>query len=600
MKKVLLISLFSLLWIAGFPQRFEVVTSDAGTPFKRHFSYSIEKGYVDGLPRQVVAGNQTDWLVNSRMVKGNSINNNTFLSGRAVELIGASDNILMTDFAVAPENTNSQYAAGTGIYFPSGPNGQGFVFLGIYQRGTGQLTTLVKFDLLYSGDILGNTIGTRIKYATKERAYYISGMMVDRPFVTMDVNNLQCRSKAFIMKVLPPYTSATVVVFDPDQLVDPKPAWLCSINDIQLNDSQDAIAFTGVNTKEGLSGYYHPMVGMIDMNLNLQWCNVYEMAGLRYSGIDVEFGSNDQSLFALFNSEGRPFAITQTNLAGAVMQQPVEYTFDIPPCYDPSLPALAAIARGHIMHHTDANGLVVTGNSYIENDNREQYQSLFKYEILNAGDLINGSANFGTFSCDLVPIGNQRTITSWWAPENSVIMNDNLYMVGSFNANNNQDYGYNFINVNGFLFSDPHCYVEGNVAIAGVHTQEFKEPGYMIKTQALDFGYTINPWIPDPNKECAAGDMKSLPSTGDNDMNGSIWKYTGMDEGGIHAILIADKPCKYQISIFDFTGKKVCSAQYDVEGMKNIYLKFNTGDQLYLIKVNNGVTMETLKVSGLR
>lgn len=602
MKKSLLIFLLALICMAGSPQRFEVVTSDPAVPFKRHFSYSIEKGYVDGLSRQVVAGNQTDWLINSKVVKGNSINNNTFLSGRAVEMIDVADNILMTDFVIAPENANSEYAAGTGIYFPLGPNGLGYVFLGIYERRTGQLSNLVYFDLLYSGDVLGNTVGTRIKYAANEQAYYISGIMVDRPFVTMDINNLECHSKAFIMKILPPYTDASVLVFEPDQLQDPKLAWLCSINDIQLNDAQSSIAFTGVNTKAEFTGYYQPMVGMIDMNLNLQWCYVYELTGLRYSGIDVEFGSDDQSVFALFNSEGRPFAITQLDLNGSVIQQPEEYIFEMPACYDPLGPQIfPGTARAHIMHYTDGGELVVTGNCFIENDAREQYQSLFRYDIPDAADLRSGNLFFGTYSCDLVPIGNQRTITSWWAPENSVIMDGNLYIVGAFNFNNNTDYGYNFINVNGFNINDPYCYIRGNVAINDLHTQEIEEPGYLTQTRAFEFGYIIYSWIPDPNQECPPpGDGKSAAGTVENDMTGYILKYTGIDEGGIHAILNAETQSNYQIIVYDITGKKVYSAGYDVKGQKYVYLKFNTGNQLYLITVNNGLKFETLKVSGVR
>lgn len=601
MKKILLISLLSLICLAGFPQRFEVQTSDPAVPFKRHFSYSIEKGYVEGRPRQVVAGNQTDWLVNNKVVMGNAINANVFSTGKAVEVINDGENILLTDFTVAPENENSEYAAGTGIYFPVGPTGMGYVYLGIYERRTRQITTLVYYDLLYPGEKPRNTAGTRIKYSANEKAYYISGIMVDRTFVSMDLNNPDCRSKGFILKVVAPFNQASVVVFDPDQLEDPKLPLLCSVNDIQINSSQNLIAFTGVNTKKEFTGH-HPMVGLIDMNLNLQWCFVYELTDFRYSGIDVEFGSNDQSVFALFNSEDRPFAITQLDMSGSVMQQPVEYSFDMPACFSQAEYRIPAIARAHIMHLTETNGLIVTGNTYIENDQREYYQSLFRYDIPNSDDLPNGSLEVGPYSCDKVPLGGQRMLTSWWAPENSVYMDRNLFIVGSYNNNdiNNPEYGYNFIDVNGYNIYDSHCYLPGRVTINPYYMHQVEEPAYMTETSAHEFGYRLYSWQPEPPHFCALGEDKPAFVSGVNGINSSIWKYIGIDEGGIHAILSAESPCKYQVCVFDITGKKVFSAEYDVDGQKVVYLKFHPGDQLYLITVNNGVTSETLKVPGIR
>ena len=73
-----------------------------------------------------------------------------------------------------------------------------------------------------------------------------------------------------------------------------------------------------------------------------------------------------------------------------------------------------------------------------------------------------------------------------------------------------------------------------------------------------------------------------------------------MDEGGIHALLTAESACRYQISVFDVTGKKVFSYENKVDGQTEVYLKFHPGDQLYLINVNNGTRVETLKVPYIR
>jgi hypothetical protein len=64
----------------------------------------------------------------------------------------------------------------------------------------------------------------------------------------------------------------------------------------------------------------------------------------------------------------------------------------------------------------------------------------------------------------------------------------------------------------------------------------------------------------------------------------------------IHALLTAETACHYLISVYDITGKKVCSFENNVEGQKEVYLKFHPADQLYLINVNNGDKVETLKV----
>jgi len=57
MKKYFLFSLLVMLSMNVLPQRFEVETALSGS-FKRHFTYSIEGGFVDNLPRQFVAGNE--------------------------------------------------------------------------------------------------------------------------------------------------------------------------------------------------------------------------------------------------------------------------------------------------------------------------------------------------------------------------------------------------------------------------------------------------------------------------------------------------------------------------------------------------------------
>jgi hypothetical protein len=417
----------------------------------------------------------------------------------------------------------------------------------------------------------------------------------------MNFNNPVCHSIGFIMRIDPPYTVANVVEFPPDQLADPRLAWYSMVNDIEINTNQKAIAFTGVNTQAEFNGKYQPMVGMIDMNLNVFWCNTYQMTDLRYSGVDVVFGENDNSVFALFNSEDRPFAITQLDLGGIVLQQPVEYTADMQICYNLGIPGLfPAYTRGHTMHLLPGNDLIVTGNGYITANGSDWYQRLFRYDIPNANNLPGGNPVIDNFSCDLVPIGNQLMITSWWAPENSVHMDGNLYIVGSYNNNNPliPEFGYNFVNVNGFDFGNPACYAQGKVNLTQVKTQYRHRQYDLLHTPAYDIPWLLSEWTTDPHQDCPThhGDEKSGSFINQNETGSGIWKYLGMDEGGIHALLTAETACRYQISVYDITGKKVFSFENNVEGQKEVYLKFHPANQLYLINVNNGSRVETLKV----
>lgn len=122
--RLCILALLTILSTFGYSQRYYVETSNASLTFKRHFSYSIEGGLVDNLPRQFIAGNETEWMVNSKKVMGNSFSGPLVHSGRLGAVISPK-NIIMSDFVVQPGNY--QYAAGTGLYLPNGPNGMGYV-----------------------------------------------------------------------------------------------------------------------------------------------------------------------------------------------------------------------------------------------------------------------------------------------------------------------------------------------------------------------------------------------------------------------------------------------------------------------------------------
>jgi hypothetical protein len=329
MKKISFVFLFTIFCTTGFAQRYTVVTSIPSIPFKRHFSYSIEGGFVDNLPRQFIAGDRTDWITHNKALVGNSISGTVFLNGSQCNLTpGNSENIILTDFVIQPGNY--EYAAGTGVYFPNGPTGMGYPFFGIYERRAMQIVSLIYYDLSYPADVSAKqAAGVRIKYSAKEEAYYISGIMVDRPFADMNFNNIQGRTQGFIMKINQSnLAQAQVLAISPSAMPVGIPE-LCSVNDMEISAEHSFIVFTGVNTESNFSGYIQPMVGKIDMNLNLQWCKNFEISDTRFSGVDVEFGYKEESLYVLMNSAVTPFSIMELDMNGGIIQQPEKYHFSI-------------------------------------------------------------------------------------------------------------------------------------------------------------------------------------------------------------------------------------------------------------------------------
>ncbi len=310
MKKIILLSLMALMGLTGFSQRFKVVTFNQPNQYKKHFSSSIQGGLENNLPRQFVAGNTTDWGLYSKEITGRKINRTHFLEGRTFKPVNLSANVQLTDFTIYP-TSDFQYGAGTGVYYPNGVTGMGYPFLGIYDKATMTVISAEYFYLSYPGITSpANAIGLQIKYSKLNNSFYISGVMADRLFADVNMDNIRGKSKGFIMKIdASGVIGPRVLVFDPDALPDPKDPLLCLVTDLEMNANETSIAFTGMTTVAAYSNYYSPMVGMIDMNLNLQWCYAYEFSSDRYSGIDVEYDIPDNSLLVLLNASQYPFAV---------------------------------------------------------------------------------------------------------------------------------------------------------------------------------------------------------------------------------------------------------------------------------------------------
>ena len=588
--------LMALIGLTGFSQRFKVQTYYSLSTYKKHYSHSIEGGIENNQLRQFVAGNFTDWGFYNYRVTGHPIDGTNFLQGRKAQL---SNNVYgeraqLTDFTIYPTD-DYQYGAGTGVYYPNGTAGMGYPFLGIYDKVTMALISVEYFDISYPGiQDPANAVGLRIVYSREENAFYISGVMADKLFADINMNNIKGKSKAFIMKIdASGLNNTQVLVFDPENLPDPHDPLICLVSDLEISSDESEIAFTGMMTKaKDFSGYYHPMVGIIDMNLNLQWCKVYNFpAEDRYSGIDVEYNTKNDNLFVLLNSSRYPFAMMELTHNGNIVQQPVKYEF--------SLPTLGS-ARAQKIHY--ANGaIIVTGNCFVEGSTpNTEDQLLFKYDIPVASNLLSGNNTFSSYSRELVPAGSEKAVIGYWAPENSIYQDGNLSIVGIYN-DNNQAFGYTLINVNGFMNS-PGCLETGNVELSTFNTEFVEWGAHIVNCNRIDFSASNQPDTPDPSVECSAS-MKSVPVSGDGINNDSKhWQFKGMDAHGIHAELISESNnTVYEVNVYDVMGRKVFSSSYDVsEGQKDIYLKFATTDEMYVISVSNGRETETLKVMGNR
>lgn len=122
MKKLFISFLLVMFSMTVLPQRYEVNTTGTGS-FKRHFTFSIEGGFVDNLSRQFVAGTESDFLLSTfgaKMLKGNSFVSTVPFPGKSVTFQNdpTSEKMLLTDFVVPKQGGNALYAYGTGIYFP--------------------------------------------------------------------------------------------------------------------------------------------------------------------------------------------------------------------------------------------------------------------------------------------------------------------------------------------------------------------------------------------------------------------------------------------------------------------------------------------------
>jgi len=571
-----------------FAQRLRVETYGDSTNYKKHYSHIIKAATINDSLHMFIVGNFTDKLSINSEVSGHKIYDTTLIVNKKGRTPDANDNILLTDFTVIPA-TEFQYVSGTGIYYPDGPDNEGYPFLGFYNRYTFEIDSLVYFNLSYAGLEQSHATGLRIKYSREARAYYICGVMANKRFTDINLSNIDAKSKGFILKVQDGGAlSYSALVFSPDSVESDEE--ICVISDIAINDDETKIAFTGLNTIKDFKGNHHPMTGVIDMDLNIEWCKAYEITSATYAGVDVLFNDDDTTLFVLHNSTGNEFSIVELDDAGAVLQGPEAYKFTGSSTHNDT-------TRAHMMHYFN-DTIIITGNHFADDGafNPTEYQYLYRFD-LDANDLTEELSDFTYYSKQKVPAGEQKSVYSYWTPENSVYMDDNLHLVGVYNENSN--FGFKYVSVNGIASScidtlglianEPHLddtiSCDGEIITCTLTNVE-------VETDNINVDYDV---------ECVERGKSSIAFINNFNNSYQIWMFERINKDGIYATLISEKPAHYNISIYDVMGRKVYNSRFNVgEGQTPVKLSFNVNTEMYIISVSNGSQTEILKVMGNR
>ena len=589
MKKIFCIVLIVALSLPAFAQRLKVGTYNDTADYKKHYSHIIKTANIGDSTLIFIAGNYTDKLSVNEAVTGHKIYGTDLIVNKDFTPDETGENILLTDFTVFPSG-EFQYGAGTGVYYPEGSSENGYPFLGLYDRETFEVESFMYFNLSYAGLEQSHATGLRIKYSREEEAYYICGVMADRRFTDIDISDIEGKSKGFILKVEEAGAlSYSALVFSPDDIQSDEE--ICVISDIAINDDDTKIAFTGLNTLEDFTGNHHPMTGVIDMDLDIEWCKAYEITSATYAGVDVLFNEDDTTLFVLHNSASSEFSIVELDDAGVIEQDPQAYKFDGSATHN-------NISRAHMMHYFN-DTIIITGNHFADDGafNPTEYQYLYRFD-LDADDLSEELSDFTYYSRQVVPAGEQKPVYSYWTPENSVYVDDSLYLVGVYNEYSN--YGFMYVTVEG-MNTGSGCIDTLGFIVTEPHLDDtISCDGEIVTCTATDVEVDIGEPTVYDTLECAV-EKSSLLDVNNFKYPDQIWMFERISKDGINALLISEKPTIYSISVYDLLGREVYSSGFNVgEGQTPIKLNFNVNTEMYIISVSNGSQTETLKVMGNR
>ncbi len=253
------------------------------------------------------------------------------------------------------------------------------------------------------------------------------------------------------------------------------------------------------------------------MNLNLLWSNTYSFGTDPFSGVDVEYSSNGNFLM-LMNSDKYDFAIMEISSLGQVIQQPVKYTFSY---NNEPWPA-----RSHIMHYNKSK-IYITGNLY----EAERKQHLYSYEIADATNLLSGGSEFKMYSEYPIPQGKQVEATNYWAPENSILLNENdLSIVGIYNNIGAGDDKFGFCMVHTAGYSEEECLMQGSVAKLSDISSSTNCIAHLDSCRNVLVNFSPVPGPATFNQLCPSHDKSMEVGSNDVDLG---WRINSIDETGI-------------------------------------------------------------------
>lgn len=590
--KNILIFLFTIsICLPNFAQRLKVETYSSGT-YKKHYSHIIDGVYVNDSTHLFVGGNRNDRPLDSKTLSGHKI----FASGTSLikskiiepEPDSTDDRTHLTDFTVHPAR-DFAYGAGTGIFYPDGVDDVGYPFLGIYEDEVFTVDSLVYYDITFPDKEYSQAVGLRVLYSGEEEAYYICGLICDTIFDDIDPYDVDVNTKGFILKTrVDDQNSDQLIIFDPDSI---SPSGnMCMIGDIEFSPGENRIAFTGINTIDDYTNNPHPMVGTVDMDLNLKWCYVYEIDQENYSGIDVEYNTDDTTILVLLNSASTWFAIMETNKNGIVLQGLEAYKFSSTETYNDT-------TRAHTMHYFN-DTLIITGNHFAntgEGNPPDYDQYLFRFDV-KADSLDKHISDMKHFSVQEVPDGHQVPAYSYWAPRNSVYIDDSLYLVGVLNEyfGSTLYRGFTFANEEGI---DPEC-----TDTMSIITNEPQLDDTISCTPTSDnctsteVPIEILNMSPLTQSQCFQTE-NAIMSINDLKLNQEFWEIEQINSEGIELFITADVSDTYMVCVFDMLGREVYNSSFNLkEGQTKLKLNFKVNPEIYLIRVSNSSYDETKKI----
>lgn len=250
-------------------------------------------------------------------------------------------------------------------------------------------------------------------------------------------------------------------------------------------------------------------------------------------------------------------------------------------------------ARSHVLHYNYSN-LLITGNFFYA----ERDQHLFSYDILDANNLLSGDVRFKSYAVYPVPVGKQEEVTSYWAPENSILSDSNLSIVGIYQELGTipPKFGYCLVHTQGYDYDK--CLQTGEAE----PVQGTSNPLNCQSESRLTTGSTRQFFVDteqiEINQLCVVHEKSGLI---DNpELNGFTWEIERIFAEGIAVEFISEETSTFDVSIYDVTGRKVYSDQVTTKGQKVISFNFKPESQMYLINITNGSYSETKKVAFIK